>query len=89
MWNAAQLAEAADANALVVREHLLLTRSISAYWTAFFFAAALERDPLRTWDALLLSWIRQVPLSHLLLQTLLGRNGLSVTHDAVRGVLIE
>ena len=69
VWNAAQLAEAADANAMVVREHLLLTRSISAYWTAFFFATALERNPMRTWDALLLSWIRQVPLLPLLLQS--------------------
>lgn len=55
-----ELSQLADMNSSMTQEATLLQREVTNYWLAHFFQAEKSKMKDRSWEALLLMWMRTV-----------------------------
>ena len=60
VWDGPGLGLLVDEVTATVREKITLEREITNYWLAKYFEQEIARNPDKTWNALLLHWVRQV-----------------------------
>lgn len=58
--SAYELSQLADMNSSMNQEATLLEREVTNYWLAHFFQAEKSKMKNRSWEALLLMWMRAV-----------------------------
>ena len=65
-FTAFDLTELVDFSSSMSQAASLLEREVNNYWVAFYFHSQKEKDPHRTWKAMMLMWMRTVSSSTLM-----------------------